>query len=237
MERENGEVTEKPTPIINFSKAFQIASFFVFHASMLIIMAFNLLVFSLRIKGRHHAGIKQAFFVSNHLLYFDGPIVAHTLWPERCYFSALEKTFQVPVLGTYLRLMGVFPIPEKNSIRKVTEPIARALLKRGYIHFFPEGELYRFSQRLEKFQDGVFFFAILKKVPVIPITLVVKKRHLWGKEISFLPYRVISIVGQPVHPDMFIKAGTSRREAMGAMSCHLRQVMQETIEGEHMKCP
>jgi hypothetical protein len=44
-------------------------------------------------------------------------------------------------------------------------------------------------------------------------------------------------VGKPVYPERFLGAGTSRREAMAAMSRHLRQVMQETIEWEHANCP
>jgi 1-acyl-sn-glycerol-3-phosphate acyltransferase len=236
MEREIGEVTNKSKPIINISRPFKVASFLVFHISMIIIMTFNLVVFSLRIKGRKNANIKRAFLVSNHLLYLDGPVVAHTLWPQRCYYSALEKTFQVPVLGTYLRLMGVFPIPENNPIKKVLKPIELSLHLCGYVHFFPEGELYRLNQRLKEFQDGVFFFSILKKVPVIPITIVVKKRRLWGKELSFLPCRVISIVGKPVYPEKFLGPGAPRRDAMVAMSRYLRHVMQETIEGEHTNC-
>lgn len=55
--------------------------------------------------------------------------------------------------------------------------------------------------------------------------------------LSFLPYRVINIVGKPVYPDRFLGPGTARRDAMVAMSRYLRQIMQETIEGEHTNYP
>jgi 1-acyl-sn-glycerol-3-phosphate acyltransferase len=233
VEGEGSAVTEKKRPPINFSKPFKLASFFVFHAVTMLIIPFNLLVFSLRIKGRKNAKVRRAFLVSNHILYLDGPVIVHTIWPRRSYFSALEETFQIPFVGNLIRLLGAFPLPERNPMKQVLVPIKQALLERGFVHFFPEGELYRFNQHLKRFQDGVFFFSILTNVPVIPITLVTKKRRLLGKELSALPRRVTSIVGEPVHPENFRRPGVSRKEVTAAMSRHLRQVMQDTIDAEH----
>jgi 1-acyl-sn-glycerol-3-phosphate acyltransferase len=233
VEGEVSEVMEKKRPIINFSKPFKLASFLVFHAVMMLIIPFDLLVFSLRTKGRKNAEVRRALLVSNHILYLDGPVILHTIWPRRSYFSALEETCQIPFLGTFVRFLGAFPLPERNPMKQVLAPIKRALSERGFVHFFPEGELYRLNQHLKGFQDGVFFFSILTNVPVIPITLVTKKRRPFGKELSILPHQVTSIVGEPVYPETFLRRGVSRKEAIVAMSRHLRQVMQETIDAEH----
>ncbi|MBA7647751.1 hypothetical protein ES703_55530 [subsurface metagenome] len=120
---------------------------------------------TLPIKGRKNLYPQRAFLVSNHVLYLDPGIIAHTIRPRRIYFSALEKTNLVPGLGTYIRLLGAFPIPEENPLQRMRKALERALEERGLVHFFPEGELFRMSQDLGAFKEGVFLLSFRINVP------------------------------------------------------------------------
>ena len=94
----------------------------------------------------------------------------------------LEETALIPYLGTFVRLLGAIPIPEgPNSLRRLDSAARTALRYTGFIHFFPEGELYRENQDLCPFHPGAFLLACRLGVPVVPVTTVLHQRLWRGK--------------------------------------------------------
>ena len=122
---------------IDFSASFRLASSLVFGLTLLIVVAFDQAFFGLRIHGRRNLRLPRALLVSNHSMTLDPGIIAHALRPRRTLFSAMQRTFAIPVLGTYIRLLGAFPVPTEHPIERLRSPIECAAARHGFVHFFP----------------------------------------------------------------------------------------------------
>lgn len=193
-------------------------------------------VYRIRIRGRENLrSVKTAVIVSNHTLLFDPGIIAHAIAPRRTYFTMLEETALIPYLGTFVRLLGAVPIPEGPNALRLLDSAARAALRyTGFIHFFPEGELYRENQELNAFHPGAFLIACRLHVPVIPVTTILHQRLWRGKgtvriagRMFRLPPRITIVIGAPVAPpdDARMPSRAARR-----MADQVRGIMQETID-------
>jgi 1-acyl-sn-glycerol-3-phosphate acyltransferase len=202
-------------------------SFIPFRALFGIIFALvrivDWLAFGLRVEGRARlCGSGPAILVSNHTLLLDPGLIAHAVRPRRTYFTMLEDTATIPFLGTFVRLLGGLPIPSSPGSLRALEAAARtALGALGFLHFFPEGELYLGSQEIRPFHPGAFLLACRLEVPVIPVTTVLRERRIRG-----LPPRVTVVIGEPVPPP---RAQGPRRAAL-LMGRRVRALMQETID-------
>jgi 1-acyl-sn-glycerol-3-phosphate acyltransferase len=219
--------------ILTFALLFQILAAYVFYATLLLVMLIDTFLLGLRVIGRGNLfrlPKKGAFLISNHSLYLDPGILAHVICPKRTMFSALEETFQIPSLGTYIRLLGAFPIPESNTLVRLVRPLREALRRGWLVHFFPERDLKWQNRVLQPFHPGVFFLAQLFQVPVVPITLVVRHRRLFGVRIGRLSFRLTAVIGRPIEPSAFSSAGGSKRAGIERMAEHARQVMQACID-------
>lgn len=222
--------------ILTSTPLYQLAAGCVFWATMFLVIAFNTFLFRLKIIGRgnlRRISKRGCFLISNHSLYFDPAIVAQAILPRRTLFSALESTIQTnPFLGNYIRYLGAFPIPEQMGLRRLIQPLRTALAKGWLVHFFPERDLKFQNQDLQPFYPGVFFLALLLNVPVIPITIAIRHRILFGRRISRYYIRVKALIGRPIYPSGFFRPGLSKREAIERMAAHAREVMMAGIRRE-----
>ena len=129
----------------------------------------------------------------------------------------------IPFLGTFVRLLGAVPIPEGPGALRTLDGAARVALRQtGFIHFFPEGELYRENQEIRPFHPGAFLLACRLGVPVVPVTTVLHQR-LWRGRGLFesagrplrLPPRITIVIGAPVPPPAGPRAAVPRRSRNG----------------------
>ncbi len=215
--------------ILNSSPAFRVASFVFTQIVFFLILVFDTLFYRLEVRGRHNLHVDKAFLVSNHSMYLDPATVGQAVYPRRTHFAVLEDTFSIPILGGMIRLLGAFPLPKGNPMKILLGPMRTALDTFGLIHFFPEGKLYPFNTEIKRFREGVFFFAIHFNVPVVPMTIVVKRRRRSKSRISVLPPKVRVIIGEPVYPDRYCEED-SLRESMHAMAAAVHRKMQNTID-------
>ena len=226
----------KGARIIAFTPGF-IPFFAVFHLVLTAVRVYGRLVYGIRFRGRSHLErLTAAVIVSNHTLLFDPGLIAHAISPRRTYFTMLEETALVPWLGTFVRLLGAIPIPdEASSLRVLDEAAGTAFRTLGFLHFFPEGDLYRESQQLQPFHPGAFLVACRRGVPVVPVTTVLHQRLWRGRgEVRVaghavrLPPRVTIVIGEPVMPteeDRRSPTRAARRMAEG-----VRARMQQAID-------
>jgi chlorobactene glucosyltransferase len=221
-----------PDPhILNAIVLYRFLSFVVFNLTLIFIALYDTLFFGLRVRGRKHLqSIDGGFFlISNHSLYLDPGIIAHAIFPRRTYFSALAETFERPFIGEFIRLLGAFPLPTESCIKRILPAIEWALRRGRCVHFFPEGELSRYSQEPADFHEGVFFLAQRFDAPVVPITLVVTNRQLFGHKLKPPFIRVTVDIGPPLYPSEFA-SGQGRSEAIRSMAKTAREQMAERIE-------
>jgi 1,2-diacylglycerol 3-alpha-glucosyltransferase len=223
---------EGKTRVFYFSPAFKLASFFVYHLTLFFVVIFDRLVFSMRISGRRNLRIRKAILVSNHTLYLDPGILSHAMAPRRAYYSAMEETFHIRGLAMFIRLLGAFPLTDKDPLLHIMKQLKRAIDERGFIHVFAEHDLAHFNQNVNEFKDGAFFLAFMLDVPVIPMTIVVKRRKWRGKPLLWLPPRVAVVIGEPLYPGSFGDEGMSKRERIALLKQKTREVIQGAIDRE-----
>jgi 1-acyl-sn-glycerol-3-phosphate acyltransferase len=209
----------------------------MFHFILLLVVLFNRLVFRLQIDGRERLGqVASALLVSNHTLVLDPGIIADVLRPKRTYFTMLEETACIPLLGTFVRLLGAVPIPATPGAVRILERAMRTELRDlPFVHVFPEGECYLWNQEIRDFQLGAFFLACRLGLPVVPVTTVLRERR-WLGRTTFrfagrtlrVPPQVTAVVGEAVYPKA-TTGGALKREA-AEMSSKTHAIMQRTID-------
>ncbi len=227
------EVFSRGIKILDFSPLYRLLSGVVFWMTMLLVVSVDTFVFRLKVIGRgnlrkvRHRG---CFLISNHTLYLDPGVIAHTIMPKRTFFSALQQTFEVPYLGNYIRYLGAFPIPDNYGIRAIFKPVQTALEKGWWIHFFPERDLHYHSQKIEPFYGGVFYLAARFNRPIVPITLVLCPLRVGRAILSRNLFRLKAVIEKPIDPQAFKAPGLKMREVIETMTLHAQQVMMRSIE-------
>jgi 1-acyl-sn-glycerol-3-phosphate acyltransferase len=226
----------KGAPIIGWSSRF-LPFIVVFQVVLTVVRIFDWIIYRIRIEGRPHLRrLQSAVIVSNHTLLFDPGIIAHVIRPRRTYFTMLEETALIPWLGTFVRLLGALPIPERmNALRELESAARTAVRTLGFIHFFPEGELYRGNQQLQPFHPGAFLLACRLGIPVVPVTTVLHRR-LWRGRTTIrlpgltvrIPPRITVVIGAPLAPPP-PGARAASRDARD-MAQQVREIMQDTID-------
>jgi 1-acyl-sn-glycerol-3-phosphate acyltransferase len=213
----------------------------VFQAVLAAVRAWDWCVYRLRIRGRENLrDLAGAVLVSNHTLLFDPGIIAHAIRPHRTYFTMLEETALIPFLGTFVRLLGGVPIPERVGALRTLDTAARsALALLGLIHFFPEGECYVGNQDIMPFHWGAFLLAARLGVPVVPVTTILHERLWKGKPTVTLlrhafrlPPRVSIVIGAPLPPPAAGRGAGSLKETAAAWAEAVRACMQAVIDKE-----
>jgi len=194
----------------------------------LLVRAAGRLLFGLRIKGTIHLrGIERAVLVSNHTLVLDPGFVGFAIQPRRAYYTMLEETALIPVLGTFTRLLGGMPLVRgPRAVPRQERGIDDALRHLGLLHFFPEGECYLRNQQVMPFHRGAFHIACRRGLPVVPIAIVLKQRTSnIGRRLN-LPPRVLMVIGRPLHP------ASPSRGVEEALAAQARAAIQSTIDRE-----
>lgn len=125
------------------------------------------------IRGMDHLKAHPvAVYASNHLSYFDTPVLFATL-PFQFRILAKHSLWKTPFIGWYLDRSGQVPI-DSNSGRSAIAGLLRGVktLQNGLpLVLFPEGG--RSPQGdLTAFQSGAAFMAIKAQVPLVPLALI-----------------------------------------------------------------
>lgn len=234
----------KGNDIVGFTPSF-LPFLAMFQLVMLPVRLVNWLFYRTRVLGRANLSTcAAAILVSNHTMLMDPAVIAHALGSRRTWFTMLEETALIPYLGTFVRLLGALPIPEgSGSLLSLEKAARRALAGLGFLHFFPEGECYRWSQDIQPFLPGAFLLACRLGLPVIPLTTVLHERRLRGRtsvrvlgRTVPLPPVVTVVIGAPIRPSAAPSTpngqGPSLHSLRGAalgLSIRVRESMQETI--------
>jgi 1-acyl-sn-glycerol-3-phosphate acyltransferase len=202
----------------------------VYQLVMIGVRVLTSVLFAIEIRGRENLrSVPRAILVSNHSLVLDPALIARAIRPRRTYFTMLEETALIPLLGTFVRLLGGIPLPggARAGIRR-ERGIDDALKHLGLVHFFPEGECYLCNQQIMPFYRGAFHAACQRGLPVLPVTTVLRQRAwgLWGR--LGLPPRASVFIGEPLVPDR----DDSPRVAEESLARRIREQMQAVIDRE-----
>lgn len=138
-------------------------------------------------------------FVSNHISYFDIPIIVKTFrMPIRPLGKA--EMARIPIFG-YIYKNAIVTV-ERGSAPNRAKSVAqlKSVIRKGVsVLVFPEGTFNETGKPLKDFYDGAFRIAIETGTPIIPVLMLDTYDRLHYKSIfSLTPGRSRSVFLPPV---------------------------------------
>jgi 1-acyl-sn-glycerol-3-phosphate acyltransferase len=123
--------------------------------------------YGLQVRGQEHVPRRGPFIVaSNHISFLDPPLIG-VACPRRLRFMARADLFHKPLLGFYLRSVGVMPL-KRGEADVAAMRAALARLERGEpVAIFPEGTR-QLTGRLGTAKRGIGLLAVAARVPIVP---------------------------------------------------------------------
>ena len=143
-------------------------------------------------------GLGTAVFASNHLSYYDTPVLFAKL-PFQFRILAKAGLWKLPFIGWYLRRSGQVPIDHSSARAGVTS-LGRGVKTLGAglpLVIFPEGRR-ALDGQLQTMVAGAAWMAIKAQVPLVPITLIGTYQLLPMHVYALKPRPLKLIVGQPI---------------------------------------
>jgi 1-acyl-sn-glycerol-3-phosphate acyltransferase len=148
--------------------------------------------------GRENLRAEAAVYASNHLSYYDTPVLFAKL-PFQFRILAKKALWPTPFVGWYLERSGQVPI-DAGSTRSTIAGLLRGVktLQNGLaLVIFPEGGRAEFG-RTTPFQSGAAFMAIKAQVPLVPIALVGTYELLPIHTYHLTPRPLKIVIGEPL---------------------------------------
>jgi len=130
-------------------------------------------VYRMRVAGKENVPRKGgALLVCNHLSYID-PVFVGAAMGRRVHFMMHRAFFDLPIIGSFARVMGAIPVSAEDSPKEKIRTLHRAadLAAAGrLVCIFAEGGISR-SGALLPFMRGLEKIAKRAEVPIIPVAL------------------------------------------------------------------
>lgn len=155
-------------------------------------------LYRLRGEGAEHIPESGAFLlVPNHSSYAD-PFLQALPQRRRLRFMAKSTMFRYPLVRSFMKAVGAFPVRRGEGDVFAME-LARRLLDAGKpVVVYPEGTRYRGSLELGPAKRGAARLALELRAPVVPAaTWGVKRRELYDRPWWRRPKTVI-VYGEPM---------------------------------------
>ena len=171
-------------------------------------------------------GLGSAVFASNHLSYYDTPVLFAKL-PFQFRILAKAALWRLPFVGWYLQHSGQVPI-DHSSARAGVASLGRGVktLKTGLpLVIFPEGGRSADGQ-LRPMVAGAAWMAIKAQVPLVPLTLIGTYELLPIHVYALRPRPLKLFVGQPIST-----VGLTTRDAE-RLTTQLREEIHRTYIAE-----
>ncbi|MDR2842294.1 MAG: 1-acyl-sn-glycerol-3-phosphate acyltransferase [Spirochaetaceae bacterium] len=227
-------------PLIDESFFFRLAEsitfFILWHIALLYYIFFMQVKYEGKNKLKNYKG--NAILVSNHTTFLDPVLISGAFSPYRAWHTLLEKTVETPFLGTLTRLLGGVPLPPGGrGIEKLIETAPTAFRYKRFIHFYPEGECFIYSQKIAPFKTGAFYVAAKLNIPVFPVLTVFyegkfPKNTFFGRKIP----KVRTVVLDPIDPKdytTFKENNEINLNSVKHFAEEVRRIMQTEIENRH----
>ena len=174
---------------------------FIFNtfSNLLYLIAYPLLIvinkffFGFKIEGKENLENIDCgkVTVSNHVHPMDCTMVGLANAPKKTFYTSLENNFKIPIVRRIIKLLNTVPIPNdikytKNFMNSIDE----LLQNNKTIHFYPEGSLWPYYDKIRHFKNGAFDMAVRNQVPVVPCIFIfreptgIRKRFKKKKDVT-----------------------------------------------------
>ena len=183
------------------------------------------------LKKHKHALRNGAITVSNHVFYWDYLCVLKAIRPRLAYFPAWKDNLNGPC-GRLIRLSGGIPIPtdDVHAMHKFKVALEDVMSSGKWVHFFPEGSMWRFYPDIRPLKKAVFTYAVKFEKPIVPITMSFRPRRGITKLFTKTPCVDLHI-GEPIFPDKNLPPREAA-ERIHKETYHVMQVMNGINPGD-----
>lgn len=138
------------------------------------------LFFKLQVEGLDQLDRSKNYVVCANHLNLQDPMVLGAILPFKTRFMGKKELFKNPIVGGFLKRIGVFPVDRDNNDLKAIKVALSILKDNQNLGLFPEGTRNNGFEPL-KVKAGTAMLAIKTKTPVLPITI--DSFYKWGKPI------------------------------------------------------
>lgn len=161
------------------------------------VLLLGLTAFRMKVEGRGHEPPAGPLIVAgNHASAIDPPLVGCVL-RRRAAYMAKQELFSIPVLGAWLRSVGVFPVNRGAPDRRAIRHSLQVLEQGNVLVMFPEGTRSE-DGRLRDPEPGAALIALRTGAPVLPVA-VVGSHKILPKNAKWPRFtRVIVRIGPPM---------------------------------------
>ncbi len=182
------------------------------------------------VSGLHHIPETGGFILApgGHRSILDTPM-AGLASPRVLRFMGAETYFNIPVLGSFLRAMGGFPV-ERAMTDRLALRLSEEVLRNGEpLVVFPEGTRQE-GPIVQPLKEGAAFLACRAEVPIIPVGLGGAERAMPKGARYVKPSKVTIIVGEPIYPPERAEGERVKRSAVRSLSDELRERLQDLFD-------
>jgi len=148
--------------------------------------------------GRENVPAKGGFILAgNHVSYLDPPAVGSAC-PRGVHFMARHDLFKIPVLGWWLRSVGVFEVKRESADVSAIKQAIRCLRSSKGLALFPQGRRSGIENLEQDIQAGIGFIAQKSGVPVVPVFVKGTEKALPKGAGFFRPAKITVRFGKSI---------------------------------------
>ena len=154
-----------------------------------LVRVFMLIVFRVKVVNKELFPKEGPVIVSiNHTSYWDVPLVA-AFMPRKLHYMAKRTLFDIPVLGSFMKWVGAFPVSrDKGDIGAIKTALS-VLKNDNVVAIFPEGRRVLKGMK-HTAKPGVALIAQKSHAPILPVAI-------GGKFKLFS--KITLTVGEPIY--------------------------------------
>lgn len=162
-----------------------------------LVYGFSLLMFRVKIVGRHNIPRNGAFVVAPiHRSNVDIPLVG-LITKRRLRFMGKDSLWKKKSAATLLSALGGFPVTRGSADREALKRCIQVLEAGEPLVLFPEGTR-KSGPTVQPLMDGSAYIAVKAGVPIIPVG-VGGTEGVMPKGAKFLrPKKCVLVVGEPI---------------------------------------
>jgi len=144
-----------------------------------------------RTEGLENIPPGVCIFAANHVSNLDPPAALIAI-PRRISFLAKREVFNVPIMGTALRLGKIVPVDrcDRDAAIASIDQAVQYLNEGISFVVFPEGTRSKDGQ-LKPFKKGTFVMAIQGRVPVVPVSILGSRERMPKGTLATIPGEIL----------------------------------------------
>lgn len=163
----------------------------LYNLASALVRVFMLLVFRVKVINKENFPKDGPVIVSiNHTSYWDVPLVA-AFMPRKLHYMAKRDLFKIPVLGSFMKWVGAFPVSRGKGDIGAIKTALDVLSQDKVVAIFPEGRRV-LKGMTHSAKPGIALIAEKSGAPILPVAIGGKYR-LFAK--------IPITVGEPIYVD------------------------------------